>query len=95
MIQEQVRLLAAYHRVGSMRVPRWVKEEVYTYMERCALQKSTLMPALTCIMTRMYRSSGFWAPERGIIWESDSSTEDSSEIDESTDRNDSDEPEDW
>jgi len=95
MIQEQARLLAAYHHVGSMRVPRWVKEEVYTYMERYARQKATLMLALTCIMTRMYRRSGYWAPERGIIWEMDSATEDSSETDESTDRNDSDEPEDW
>ena len=39
MIQEQARLLAAYHHVGSMRVPRWVKQEVYTYMERCARQE--------------------------------------------------------
>jgi hypothetical protein len=36
MIQEQVRLLVAYHHVGSMQVPRWVKEEVYTEMEQYA-----------------------------------------------------------
>ncbi len=76
-------------------MPRWVKEEVYTYMEWCAQQKATLMLALTCIMTRMYRRSGYWAPERGIIWEMDLVTEDSSKTDESTDCNDSDEPEDW
>jgi hypothetical protein len=34
-VQEQARLLAAYHNVGSMRVPRWVKD-VYAYMERYA-----------------------------------------------------------
>ena len=34
MIQEQVWLLAAYHHVGSLRVPCWVKE-VYAYMEQC------------------------------------------------------------
>jgi len=50
---------------------------------------------LTCIMTRMYRRSGHWAPERGIFWEIDSATEDSSESDEFTDRSDSDEPEEW
>jgi len=94
MIQEQARLLVAYHHVGSMQVPRWVKVEVYTYMEWCAQQKM-LMLALTCTMTRMYQRSGLWAPERGILWESDLSTEDSSEIDESMDRNDSDELEDW
>ena len=33
-VQEQARLLAAYHNVGSMRVPRWVKTEIYAYMER-------------------------------------------------------------
>ena len=93
MIQEQAWLLAAYHRVGSMQVPRWVKEEVYTYMEQCVQQKIMLMVALTWIMTRMYRRSGFWAPERGIIWEIDSATEDSSESDKSTDHSDSDEPE--
>jgi hypothetical protein len=32
-VQEQARLLAAYHNVGSQRVPRWVKD-VYAYMER-------------------------------------------------------------
>ena len=90
MIQEQARLLASYHHVGSMRVLPWVKEEVYTYMERCAQQKNMPMLALTCVMTRMYQRSGFWAPERGIVWESDLPTEDSSETDESTDRNDSD-----
>src|SRR5258706_47055 len=42
MIQEQARLLGAYHHVGSMRVPRWVKEEVYAYMEQCARQKIML-----------------------------------------------------
>ena len=87
MIQEQARLLAAYHNVGSMQVPRWVKEEVYAYMERYAQQKIMLLLALTCIMTRVYRRSGYWAPERGNTWEIDS---DSSESDES----DSDEPED-
>jgi hypothetical protein len=35
-IQEQARLLAAYHNVGSMRVPHWVKD-VYMYMERYVL----------------------------------------------------------
>jgi len=95
MIQEQAWLLAAYHHVGSMQVPHWVKEEVYTYMEQCTWQKVMLMLALTCIMTRMYQCSGYWAPERGIIWEMDLATEDSSETDESTDCNDSDEPEDW
>ena len=93
MIQEQAQLLAAYHRVGSMRVPRWVKE-VYTYMERCARRKIMLMLALTWVMTRMYRRSGYWAPERGIFWEMDSATEDNSESDESTGCSDSDEPED-
>ena len=90
MIQEQARLLAAYHHVGSMWVPRWVKEEIYPYMERCARQKNIPMIALTFSMTRMYWCSGFWAPEKGITWECDSSTEGSSETDESTDRNDSD-----
>ena len=33
-VQEQARLLAAYHNVGSMRVPRWVVKDVYTYMEQ-------------------------------------------------------------
>jgi hypothetical protein len=94
MIQEQARLLAAYHNVGSMRVPRWVKEEVYAHMERCARQKFMLILALTCIMTRMYRSSGHWAPERGVVWEIDSATGDSSNSDEFTDCSDSDEPED-
>ena len=75
MIQEQARLLAAYHHVGSMRVPRWVKEEIYTYMEWCARQKNIPMIALTFSMTRMYQHSGFWAPEKGITWECDSSTE--------------------
>jgi hypothetical protein len=32
-VQEQARLLAAYHNVGSMKVPRWVKD-VYAHMER-------------------------------------------------------------
>ena len=95
MIQEQACLLAAYHCVGSMRVPRWVKEEVYTHMERYAQHQTMLMLALTWIMTRMYRRSGFWAPERGICWEIDSATEVSNESDESTDRSSSDEPEDW
>ena len=49
MIQEQARLLAAYHCVGSMRVPRWVKEEVYAYMDRCALQKIMIILALTVL----------------------------------------------
>ena len=40
MIQEQARLLAAYHHVGSMRAPRWVKKEVYTYMEWYAQQQN-------------------------------------------------------
>src|SRR5258708_29801973 len=31
-VQEQAWLLAAYHNVGSMQVPHWVKD-VYTYME--------------------------------------------------------------
>ena len=53
------------------------------------------MLALTWIMTRMYRSSGCWAPERGITWEIDSTTDDSGESDESTDYSDSDEPEEW
>jgi hypothetical protein len=52
-----------------------------------------LMLALTWIMTRMYRSSGRWAPERGVVWEIDSATEDSSESGESMDHSDSDEPE--
>ena len=95
MVQEQAWLLVAYHNVGSMRVPRWVKEEVYAYMERCARQKIRLIPALTCIMTRTYRRSGYWAPESGVIWEIDLAMEDSSESDEFTDRSDSDEPEDW
>ena len=83
MIQEQVRLLAAYHCVGSMQVPCWVKE-VYTYMERCAWQKIMLILVLTWFMTRMYQCSGYWVPERGIFWEIDSATEDSSGKDEST-----------
>jgi hypothetical protein len=33
-IQEQAQLLAVYHPVGSMRVPDWVKMDVYVYMER-------------------------------------------------------------
>ena len=94
MVQEQARLLAAYHNVGSMRVPRWVKEEVYAHMERCARQKIMLILALTCITTRMHRSSGHWAPERGSVWDMDSATEDSSESDELTDCSNSDEPED-
>ena len=93
MIQEQAQLLAAYHHVGSMRVPRWVKE-VYTYMERCTQQKIMLILALTWFMTRMYQRSGYWVPERGIFWEIDSATEDSSRKDESTDCSDSDELED-
>jgi hypothetical protein len=36
-VQEQAQLLAAYHNVGSMRVPSWVKKDVYPYMERYAL----------------------------------------------------------
>jgi len=32
-IQEQAWLLAAYHNVGSMWVPCWVKTEIYVYME--------------------------------------------------------------
>ena len=90
MNPEQARLLAAYYHVGSVRVRRWVKE-IYTYMERCARQKIMLMLALNWIMTRMYRGSGLWAPERRIFWEIGSATEDSSESDESVDRSDSDE----
>ena len=52
-----------------------------------------LMLALTWVVTRMYRGSGCWAPERGIIWEVDSATEDSSDSDESTNYRDSDERE--
>ena len=78
-----------------MRVPRWVKEEVYAYMERCARQEIMLTLALTCIMTRRYRRSGLWAPERGVCWEIDSATDDGSESDKFTDCSDSDEPEDW
>jgi len=95
MIQEQARLLVAYHRVGSMQVPHWVKEEVYTHMEWYAQHQTMLMLVLTWIMTRMYRWSGFWAPERGICWEIDSATEASNESDKSTDRSSSDELEDW
>ena len=91
MIQEQARLLAAYHRVGSMRVPRWV--EVYTYMEQCSRQNIMLMLALTRVMTRMYQHSGLWVPGRGVFWEINSATEDSSNSNEFTDRSDSDEPE--
>ena len=94
MIEEQARLLAAYHHVGSMRVPRWVKEEIYTYMERCARQNVMLILTLTWIMTRMYRRSGFWAPESGICWEIESAAEDSCESDEATSSGDSDELED-
>ena len=53
-----------------------------------------LILALTWFMTRMYRRSGYWVPERGIFWEIDLATEDSSRKDESTDCSDSDEPED-
>jgi len=72
-----------------------VKEEVYAYMERCARQEIMLTLALTCIMTRRYRRSGLWAPERGVCWEIDLAMDDGSESDEFTDRSDSDEPEDW
>ena len=97
MIQEQARLLAAYHNVGSMRVPRWVKGEAYTYMERYLRHQVMLMIVLTWIMTRKYRRSGLWVPERGIFWEVESAIEDSSESDESnesSDRSNSGEPED-
>lgn len=36
-VQEQAQLLAAFHNVGSMRVPGWVKKDIYTYMDRYAL----------------------------------------------------------
>ena len=103
MIQEQARLLAAYHHVGSARAPRWVKVEVYTYMARYVPRLIILMLALTWIITRKYRRSGLWVPERGIFWEVNSATEDTSETsetnasnepNESTDRSDSDELED-
>jgi len=95
MIQEQACLLVAYHHVGSMQVLCWVKEEVYTHMEQYAWHQIMLMLALTWIMTRVYQRSGFWAPERGICWEIDSTTEASNESDKSTDCSSSDEPEDW
>jgi hypothetical protein len=97
MIQEQARLLAAYHHVGSMRAPRWVKWRSIHIWNGTPDSKIMLMLALTWVMTRKYRRSGFWVPERGIFWEIDSATEDSSESDESdesTDRSDSGELED-
>ena len=33
-VQEQARLLAAYHKAGSMRVPKWVKRDVYSYVKQ-------------------------------------------------------------
>ena len=53
-----------------------------------------LILALTWIVTRRYRRSGFWVPESGIFWEIGSATEDSSESEEVTNSGDSDEPED-
>jgi len=69
-------------------------KEVYTYMEWYASQKIMKMLALTWIMTRKYRRSGLWDPERGFFWEIDSTTEASSESDESTDSSNSGEPDD-
>lgn len=45
--------------------------------------KIMLMLALTRAISRRYRRSGFWVPERGIFWVVDSFTDDSSESDES------------
>jgi hypothetical protein len=33
-VQEQARLLVAYHKAGSMSVPNWVKSEIYAYLEQ-------------------------------------------------------------
>ena len=47
-----------------------------------------LMIALTWIISRKFRRSGFWVPERGIFWVLDSSTDGSSGCDESDDSTD-------
>jgi len=46
-------------------------------------------------MTRKYQQSASWDPQRGVFWEADSTTEESSEIDDATDSSNSDELEDW
>jgi hypothetical protein len=83
MIQEQARLLAAYHHVGSMRAPHWVKGEVYAYMEWYARQQNHADTCADLDYDRKYWRSGFWVPERGIFWNVDLAMEDSSENDES------------
>ena len=66
-VQEQAWLLAAYHNVGSMRVPRWVKD-VYTYMERYGLTGE-----------HVYCCTHNILEQQGIFWEPNSNTEDSNE----------------
>ena len=77
-VQEQARLLAPYHNVGSMRVPQWVKR-IYVYMEWYVFTGEHANIILIKLLNSMHGESGLWVPEQGIFWECNSSTGESDE----------------